>query len=343
MKITNLILVLGLCSVGSFSKANAACSPQYPASFTTINVVFNVGTVVVRPTDPVGKILNGGGNGITQFPYSTSPMQSHLNCTYSTQTFEGKIIPGFGTNSPGNNIYPTNIAGIGIRIRTESPGFAYTYPYSFSQTTSGTFSLAPGPLVVEIIKMENITGSGPLQAATYSSFGIANAPIWLTGTVNPNSIIINTTTCEFSSDKDAVISLATVQKSGFSGVGSTQGEKAFMLNLKCNAGAPSASTTIINNIGLTFNYTNIPTNMGVMSNQVPVLTQAKGVGVQLVSNYNNTETIIKTGDRLALGNFRANDSTLDFNIPMKARYYQYDPTITTGDVKALATINITYN
>lgn len=341
MKITILMLLCGLGSFASFSAANAACSPKNPASFKTIDVVFNVGTVVVRPTDLIGKILNGNGNGIAQFPYTVQSLESDMTCGAGTYLFEGKLLHGFNTS--GNNIYATNIAGIGIRISTESPNFSYAYPYNFSLGTGTGFGLSPGPLVVEIIKTANITGSGPLKAARYSSFAIAGAPLWLTGTVNPNSIIINTTTCEFSSDKDAVVSLVTAQKAKFTGVGSTQGEKAFTLSLKCNAGASSTSSAPINDMGLTFDYTSISGNTGVMSNLVPVVTQAKGVGIQLISNYKNTETIIKTGDRLALGAFRANDSTLDFNIPMKARYYQYDPSITVGDVKALATINITYN
>ena len=51
---------------------------------------------------------------------------------------------------------------------------------------------------------------------------------------------------------------------------------------------------------------------------------------------------IKKGDKLALGTLSSNQ-TLQYNVPMTARYYQTATNVTAGKVRAMATVTIEYD
>ncbi len=70
--------------------------------------------------------------------------------------------------------------------------------------------------------------------------------------------------------------------------------------------------------------------------------KANGVGVQLLWNYQNKNQVIKKGDKLALGTLSSNQ-TLQYNVPMTARYYQTAANVTAGKVRAMATVTIEYD
>lgn len=339
--ITGALFTAGL---GVHNEANAACAPT--SGFTTKVISMAVGRVVVRPSDEVGKILR-------KATFSIDPNNSTINCTrYSTGTVRADLTQSYPISSLGNNIYSTNIPGIGIRLYREAQNnsnFSGYYPYS--RNISGgsgwggtNYSLDTGYFVVEIVKTASQTGSGALVPGQYSSYYLTshpNQPI-LTSFVYGNAITIASSSCELQGDINKVVTLPTVTKSGFSGVGSTQGAQRFDLNILCNGGQNPTGYEEKNLISLSYDYVQDGSNNQVLSNIAPASTKANGVGVQLLWNYNNKNQVIKKGDKLELGTVSSNN-TVQYNVPMTAQYYQTATNVTAGTVRAMATVTIEYD
>ncbi|ERS01336.1 fimbrial protein [Acinetobacter sp. COS3] len=339
--ITGALFTAGL---GVHNEANAACAPT--SGFTTKVISMAVGRVVVRPSDEVGKILR-------KATFSIDPNNSTINCTrYSTGTVRADLTQSYPVSSLGNNIYSTNIPGIGIRLYREAQNnsnFSGYYPYS--RNISGgsgwggtNYSLDTGYFVVEIVKTASQTGSGALVPGQYSSYYLTshpNQPI-LTSFVYGNAITIASSSCELQGDINKVVTLPTVTKSGFSGVGSTQGAQRFDLNILCNGGQNPTGYEEKNLISLSYDYIQDGSNNQVLSNIAPASTKANGVGVQLLWNYNNKNQVIKKGDKLELGTVSSNN-TVQYNVPMTAQYYQTATNVTAGTVRAMATVTIEYD
>jgi len=95
-------------------------------------------------------------------------------------------------------------------------------------------------------------------------------------------------------------------------------------------------------ISVSFDYEAANNNNNVLKNIAPSNTQAKGVGTQLVSKYNNANKVIAKGEPVSLGTLNASQ-TLSYTLPMVARYYQTDRVVTAGEVKSIATVTIEYD
>ncbi|WP_218657203.1 fimbrial protein, partial [Acinetobacter baumannii] len=157
-----------------------------------------------------------------------------------------------------------------------------------------------------------------------------------------NAITIASSSCEIQGNINKVVQLPTVTKAGFKGVGSTQGEQTFDMNILCNGGINPTGYEEKNLISLTYDFTQDGTNNQVLANTAPTSEKANGVGVQLLWNYQNKNQVIKKGDKLALGTLSSNQ-TLQYNVPMTARYYQTAANVTPGKVRAMATVTIEYD
>ncbi|UOB51243.1 fimbrial protein [Acinetobacter junii] len=333
--ITGALLTTGL---GFTSLANASCTLSF--GFTTVDISMAVGRVVVRPSDPVGKILRKATFPIT-------PNGSTLRCNSSSDRIYADLTQNYPISSLGNSIYSTNIPGIGIRLYREAENasnFSGYYPYSRNVSPGTTYSLAQGYFVVEIVKTAEQTGSGTLVPGRYSTYYVTgnNTRPFLTSTVYGNAITIASSSCEIQGNINKVVTLPTVTKSGFTGVGSTQGAQTFDMNILCNGGDNPTGYEEKNLISLSFDYVQDGTNNQVMQNTAPASTKANGVGVQLLWNYNNKNQIIKKGDKLELGTVNSNQ-TLQYNVPMTAQYYQTATNVTAGNVRAMATVTIEYD
>lgn len=342
MKKLLLNSVLLIASLGIYSEANAACAPTI--GFTTKAINMAVGRVVVRPSDEVGKILH-------KATFAIDPNNSTINCTsYSTGTVRADLIQSYPLSRLGNNIYTTNIAGIGIRLYREAQNntnFSGYYPYSKNITGGwrGTnYSLDSGYFVVEIVKIAEQTGSGALVPGQYSTYYLTNyasRPI-LTSYVLANAITIASSSCELQGNINKVVQLPTVMKSGFNGVGSTQGEQSFDLNILCNGGINPTGYEEKNLISLDFDFPQDGNNSEVMTNTAPSSTRANGVGVQLFWKYQSQNKPIRKGNKLQVGTVNSNQ-TVQYNIPLSARYYQTAANVTAGRVQAMATVTIQYD
>ncbi|MFG0587642.1 fimbrial protein [Acinetobacter sp. YQ_14] len=333
--ITGALFTAGL---GFSTVSNAFCTLS--SGFSTVDISMAVGRVVVRPSDAVGTILR-------KATFPINPNGSTLRCTSSSDRIYADLTQNYPISSLGNSIYTTNIPGIGIRLYREAENatnFSGYYPYSRNLTPGTTYNLAQGYFVVEIVKTASQTGSGTLVPGRYSSYyvtGNASKP-FLTSTVYGNAITIASSSCELQGNINKVVTLPTVTKSGFSGIGSTQGPRSFDLNILCNGGQNPTGYEEKNLISLSFDYIQDGTNNQVLSNTAPASTKANGVGVQLLWNYDNKNQVIKKGDKLEIGTVKSNE-TIQYNVPMTAQYYQTAANVTAGTVRAMATVTIEYD
>ncbi len=321
-----------------YTETNAACRLY---NYTPNDVQMSVGRVVVRPSDEVGKILRKATFAITD-------KGTRADRCDSSDRLIAELNQAYPLSPLGNSIYTTNIPGIGIRLYREAENasnFSGYYPYTRGGLRYGTtYNLAPGYFVVEIIKIAEQTGSGALVPGQYSSYYIQGYPTrpFLTSTVLANAITIASSSCELQGNINKVVQLPTVMKSGFSGVGSTQGEQTFDLNILCNGGKNPTGYEEKNQISLDFDFPQDGTNNQVMANTAPNSTKANGVGVQLLWKYQNKNQVIRRGDKLDVGTVNSNQ-TVQYNIPLSARYYQTAANVTAGTVRAMATVTIQYD
>ena len=336
-KVLNSLLFIG--AFAGISEVRAACPAN--SNFRTVDISMAVGRVVVRPSDEVGKVLR-------KATFPISPNGSTYLCDRNGGYLDATLSQTYPLSPIGNNVYSTNIPGIGIRLYREAENatnFSGYYPYSRQTATNTTYTLAQGFFVVEIIKTASQTGSGTLVPGRYSAYNMrgSSATPWLTSTVYGNAITIASSSCEWRGDINKVVQLPTVNKADFKGVGSTQGEQAFDLNILCNGGQNPTGFEESNKISLSFDYNSAPnTNNLVLLNDAPAINRANGVGVQLLWNYQNQNKAIAKNEKLALGTLNSNQS-IQYNVPMKARYYQTASNVSPGKVRGMATVTIEYD
>ena len=328
--------VLVGCSLGA-TQAQARCTLSY--GFTTVNINMAIGKVVAKPNDPVGKVLYTRRVNIPANPNS----QMICNPGLRGGTVQAVILNNQGL-AMQPSIYKPNVPGIGIRLYREligGDGFSGYYPYSSSLNRDTRYSLGEGYFVIEIVKTGEATGTGSLAQGLYSSYyleGYSNRPI-LTSTVTGDTITITSSSCEIKSNANKVVQLPTMKNTDFKGVGSTQGEQAFDINILCNGGKNIQTP---DKISVSFDYEAANNNNSVLKNIAPTNTQAKGVGTQLVSKYNKADKVIAKGEPLSLGTLNASQ-TISYTLPMVARYYQTDRVVTAGEVRSIATVTIDYD
>ena len=335
-KFLNGVLIIIGCALSSVS--HAACTAD--RGFTTVDISMNVGRVVVRPSDPVGTILRRASFPIT-------PNSSVITCNSTGGQLQAVLSQNPALSPAGGaSVYNTNIKGIGIRLYRDAgsgSNFSGYYPYN-RPVNSGKYNLGAGFFVVEIIKTAASTGSGALTAGMYSSYHSRDdvTKPFLTSTVSANAITIASSSCELLGEINKTVQLPTVSKSGFKGVGSTQGTQAFDLNFLCNGGENLTPYEQSNKISLNFDYALAPNTTNVLANTAAASTRASGVGIQLKTNYNNISKAIVKNEKLALGTVKSNQN-IQYNVPLDASYYQTDAVVTPGKVSSVATVTIQYD
>ncbi|MBF7683551.1 type 1 fimbrial protein [Acinetobacter sp. B5B] len=336
MKILMTGLIASIC-IGYSTLNYASCVPQ--RGFTTVDISMSIGRIIVRPDDPVGKVLSKSNFNI--------PVN---NSTYACDRYGGKLISALTQNrklsSLGDSIYDTNIQGIGIRLYRELPAVSYFsgyYPYERRLNPYLQYFLAGGYFVVEIIKTANQTGSGRLSQGKYSSYyadGYPNTP-FLTSTLYLNTVSISSASCIIQGNTNKIVTLPAVTTSSFKGIGSTQAEQPFSISLMCNGGSTTSNYLESSQVSLSFNFIADQTTSQVIANTANGSKKASGVGVQLLSDYKNQNKIIANGGKIDLGAVSTNQN-IQYDIPLRARYYQTNHKVTAGEVKGLATLTIEY-
>lgn len=337
----NILKKIGFLAVSLFAYnyTNANCTLN--KGFTTVDIPMNIGKIVVKPTDPIGTILQRN-------TFSISPNNSSATCSRASDQIIAALPLNYPISAIGNNVYATNIPGIGIRLYREAADasdFSGYYPYRRTLTPNQTYTLSPGYFVMEVIKTAMTTGSGALVAGRYSTYyvsGQQNRPFLTTTVLSNAPILIASSSCEIQSGVDSPVQLPTVMKSAFRAIGSTQGEQNFNLSILCNGGENNSGIATSNTISLSFDYNSDTSNNQVINNSAANSIKANGVGVELLWNLNGANKPIQKATKLNIGSVSSNQ-TVEYDIPLTARYYQTATNVTAGEVKATATVTIQYD
>ena len=300
------------------------------------DIKMNLGRIVMRPDMAPGTIISA-----KQFPIAS---QWVAECA-GRGSMEGVLSNNYSISELGNNIYKTNIPGIGLRLYREShSGFIKTfYPHSILYNGRTTLYLDPGFFNVEVIRLPGPTGAGPLNSGLYSVY-YANStgpskPVLTSHVYGDGITIVNSTCAIDSGSRDITVDMGTVARKEFTGVGSTLNERRFNIRLNCVGGNESQWSQKRGDVSLAFYYSPNKAwgNQGVIQPEKGE-TAATGVGIQLLTD---TDAPVKNGDYVYAGKLlQFKSETID--VPMKARFYQTDNKVTGGNVSALATFTVVY-
>lgn len=226
------------------------------------------------------------------------------------------VVNARGGYEPDNVTYQTGIPGIGYRI-THPTDYLTPYPLNSEFLDHSEFSVTSG---LELVKIGSIQPGEILAAGKLGD--------WRWGSLIPetfvlgNSITFITPSCSLVTNPIDVV-LPTVATGAFTGVGSTSGTTPFQINLACPTGVAVTKITM---------HTALPdSHPGVV--QPAGAGYAAGIGVRVLDGGMNPVTF---ETQMAV---TPNATT---SIPYYAQYFQTDPAVTGGNVKATVTFDIFY-
>ncbi|ATA20562.1 MAG: fimbrial protein [Gibbsiella quercinecans] len=289
---------------------------------TPLNQSVNFGSVLVQRDAAVGSVIATAN--------TTNTSQQVAVCTVSTYVRKFVLAYGSGT-ALGNNIYPTNLAGVGIRVNRAGTYYANpAQPINYS--ASSTLSIVDAATVtLELIKTGPIT-SGALATGTAAKMQfMTSSGSYFDGLVtNITGGSVKAVACSVN-NTNITVNMGDVKKQLFTGVGSTpaEGSKNFSVDLNCDA-----STKVNIQIDGTKDTSNAQ-GVLALSSAAGSSSAATGVGIQLL--YNSSP--ITLGTAFSAGTVSTAGA---FSIPMVARYYQTLATITPGVANGNATFTMTY-
>ncbi|MEL0552621.1 fimbrial protein [Raoultella lignicola] len=324
-----LIMAAGLLALGT-STVWADCSRR---SASTVKFDMTLGRVVVSPDLPVGAVIvkqdwtMPGGNGVSYY------------CT-NNNTFRADIVAA-GVHDLGNKVYSTNVPGIGMRFSRGGSTVNIVYPGSYTSNGGrGTnYTLEGSRFTLELIKTAAVTGSGTLAAGKYTSYDWerGNNPI-LETYLSANAITIVSPSCTVVGGKNMNVPVGTIKRSDLKGVGTTAGGRDFNIELQCSGGL---SDTGFANIQTSFSgtlATSTTLKQGALLNEKSGSSAAKGVGIQVLRD----GIPLEFNKKYSIGSLR-NQETRYFTQAYHARFYQYLPTTSTGEVESHMIFNLTYD
>lgn len=306
-----LVYLVGalLLMLSQSTAAKCSWSPGRPGEVTG-NV--NFGRVIVQRDSPIGTILSTATTG-------AFAAGGNLYGCDTAWVSRGDLSLFPTLSSYGNNVYSTNIAGIGIRVLSYSKR-----PFPFTSNALANTHLAiPAPgNTVELIKTSaGAVGAGVLMTGTVGRQSISGSSSFGASTALAGVNTIIPVACSIT-NLVIYVGLDPAKVTDFKGVGSTAKPKDFQISLNCDAGTKVFMTLEGIRAGPT----------GVLAPE----NMTSGVGIQL----------LKGNLPVALG------TPLDFGVitnaglatlTLTARYYQIAKTVAGGEIKAAATFTMVYN
>lgn len=301
----------------------------------TVRLDMVMGRVVVNPDLPVGAVI----------AQQTWPMSAGSGVNYTCtgrNTFKADIV-AVGVKDLGNKIYSTNVPGIGMRFSRGGDKVNIIYPGTYTPAGSGwrpiNYSLEGSRFTLEIIKTAALTGSGTLSAGKYTSYDWEYGQNTVLETyLSANAITVVSPSCAVLSGKNMNVDVGSIRRNALKGVGSTAGGRDFTIQLQCSGGLNESGYA---NIQTSFSgtlATGTSANMGTLLNEKTGSNMAKGVGIQVLKGGSPLEF----NKKYNVG--RLNNQEIRFiDIPLRARFYQYASTISTGEVESHMIFNLTYD
>ncbi|OXI18974.1 fimbrial protein [Burkholderia sp. AU15512] len=285
---------------------------------------------------PIGGIIYEAKGVRLKFANAKFPDSPTTRCKRPINNYAS----GVGTVG-ANNIYPTNIPNVGIRIL--DPNRMVPYPFAdpgvWWNVASWSTDYVP---IIQLIKTGNITEGGVLSGAyaEYRYRGSDGQTMVSFQYANPVLVTPKVPTCNVTTPAISVPMGTTLATKTFTGVGSTAPAQHFSINLACSGG--DAGTAV--NIYATLTDVTTPANRSSMLSLSSTST-ATGVGIQIlkddtVLSYGPDSSALDNPNRWFAGKVRQGETGL--TIPLQARYVQTESEITPGSANANASFTMSY-
>ena len=318
--LAGLLFTTGAAHAGCILGDDGAPSPLY----------MDIGRVMVQPQTPAGTVIASRA-----WPLRDNARKLQCN---GSQSLEARVIAA-GSRQSGNQVWSTNIPGIGLRFTLQRQAQKVDYPGKLNVGGGGKSDVSLEDLIfkLEVIKTANLVGSGSVTAGQYTTFGAGNQSLldtWL----RDNSLIIVSPSCRISSNANFRVDMGSIPLSALKGQGTGAGGRSFAIRMQC-AGNVSVSGTRVN---MTFDG-NTPEGvspaLGVIRNESRSKTAAAGIGVQIMDE-NRRPVPFRQANHVAT----LNSAVSQFiDLRYFARFYQYQHQAQAGDITGRMVFNVSYN
>lgn len=279
---------------------------------------------------PVGGVIYEATGTITFQNAKKLPPETY--CQWFTSTYAS----GIGVPD-ANNVYPTGIDGVGIRMLDANK----PWPFKYSGSWLTQYWNSDYKPTIQLVRTGKITAQGTLSGAygRYTANTASGDLLVEYRFGSPVNIIPRVPTCEVATT-GINVPMGRTSASAFNGVGSSSPHQKFEIGLRCSGGDPETATRAY----VTLTDAATPGNT---SNLLSISrdSTAKGVAIQILKD----DVILSYGpDSSAAGNTNQwsagtiNQGQTSFSIPLEARYVQTEPQITTGSANASATFTLSY-
>ncbi|WP_336185682.1 fimbrial protein [Klebsiella grimontii] len=371
-----IFAVLALNSLFSVTAQAVSCefSSQYGFNNQNVITVIGTGLSTVGEDLPVGSVIYKVSDNVTHglnnaLKYECPGMEGEEKVFVYRDL---KIISqpnGAPEISGGKAIYPTNVPGVGVvlTLRSFTGPMVSKYPDYKEEpfTVSGGYTIymqALQMVVFELVKTGPVDSSAS-QKVDASTFPVLQVIVGVKGfqpkeevvhTVRfSGQIMLYTKTCQLV-NTDINVDLGNHMLSDFNGVSSASQWKNFDITLKdCppfkgygtysgKFGELTGGSVKDNEVNIKFNsaYGSVPgNNYLAMIESKP--GSAEGVGIELSRRDESLGIAMDGSGGFDLKQLITDGSTL-INIPLKARYVQYDENIKPGSANSAVVFTITY-
>jgi type 1 fimbria pilin len=295
----------------------AACTFSAGVSKQVNNI--NFGTVTIQRDTPPGAILATSSTEINTGNYTCS----------SPYSFTFNISKYPTPSDYGNNVYNTNIVGVGLLLEYTFEGATYQLPvppsskWNYKEGTTHHVGSYKASLVKTSV---GSTGGGNLTPGTLAFDNVDTLTLFNLNLTGVNTIV--PVACSVT-NTSINVPMGNVQRSTFTGVGYEGSPVQFLIPLNCDAG-----TRVNFRIDATADSSGVPGVMAINSSSTG--NAASGVGIKITRNgaavaFGTTVPVVVTTNSGA------------YNIPFVANYYQTNPSVKAGQANGTATFTMTYN
>lgn len=309
---SGLLLVLWLVSSGALASCGFASGVS-----AEVSGYVSFGSVSVQRDAPVGSIIATATTG------AYNGGKNIAGCS-EAWTYRWELTQWGTLSRFGNNVYGTNVSGVGIRLTNTSSG--KVLPYDQSTGGNNYIYIGGNGIKAELIKTGDITG-GTLDNGVLARASVANQFYFANATLNGTNTI-TAESCSVTTNPVAV-PLGDHDISEFSGTGTGTGWQTFNIGLNCIQGARI-------NVRIDASADSDAGVPGIIKlDSDPAM--ASGVGVQLWYRYEDSP--VQFGQERYYWTSSSGGNEL---IQLQARYYQTTQSTTAGKANATATFTLTY-
>lgn len=298
----------------------------------TYNIYMTFGRIVVSNDTPVGTVL-------AKKQWTINQSDPVYYCS-GVNDFSARIVAGNMVDL-GNNVYSTNVPGIGMRF-SRGGSIQQVYP-SVLRSDGGRgaqYRLAGSTFTAEIIKTAAVTGSGKITTGKYTTYDWVNGNNPMLDTyIDADAITIVSPSCIIRGGNKQNVDIGSIKSSDLKGVGTVAGGREFNIALECSGGV---SATGYANVNIKYDgniATGTTLSQGVLRNERSDSSAANGVGVQILDGQKKPLAFEQDYN---IGKLTDNQ-TKYINLAYTAQFYQYLPKINSGVVEAQMIFNVNYD